>query len=93
MHTLELPDQNATSDKVITKLAMEEERILITKDNDFLESFLLKAEPKKLIVVKTGNIPNRVLLKIFDANLEFIEVLLSRSHLIEITQTEIAEHG
>ncbi len=92
MHTLELPNQNSTSDNSITKIALEEERIVVTKDNDFLESFLLKAEPRKLIIVRTGNIPNKVLLKIFDENLEFIEMLISRSNLIEITQTEIAEH-
>lgn len=92
LHTLDLPLQNATSDKVITQLAIEQERIIITKDYDFLESFLLNSEPRKLIVVRTGNIPNKVLLKIFDDNLEFIEFLISRSNLIEITQTEIAEH-
>ena len=92
LHTLELPNQNATGDKFITKLSIDEERIVITKDNDFVESFLLNSEPRKLIIVRTGNIPNKILLKIFDDNLQFIELLISRSNLIEITQTEIAEH-
>jgi predicted nuclease of predicted toxin-antitoxin system len=93
IHTLELPDQNASSDKFITNLALEEGRIVITKDNDFLESYLLKSEPNKLIVVRTGNISNQLLLKIFDDNLSFIELIISRSNLIEITSSEIAEHG
>jgi len=92
LHTLELENRNATGDKVITKLSIDEERIVITKDNDFVESFLLNSEPRKLIMVRTGNIPNKILLKIFDDNLQFIELLISRSNLIEISQTEIAEH-
>jgi len=73
-------------------LALEQERIVITKDNDFLESFLLNSKPEKLIIVRTGNVPNKVLLKIFADNLEFINLAFSRSNLIEITRTEIAEH-
>ena len=92
MHTLELQDKNSTSDKVITEIAIDQKRIVITKDNDFLESFLLNSKPEKLIVVRTGNIPNAVLLKIFDNNLELIKSMISRSNLIEITRNEIAEH-
>ena len=92
LHTLELQDKNSTSDKVITEIAIDQKRIVITKDNDFLESFLLNSKPEKLIVVRTVNIPNSVLLKIFDNNLELIKSLISRSNLIEITRNEIAEH-
>ena len=92
LHTLDLENRNATSDKVITKLALEQSRIVITKDSDFIESFLLKSEPRKLIIVRTGNIPNKLLLKIFDDNLDLIKELLSRSNLIEISKSQIAEH-
>jgi predicted nuclease of predicted toxin-antitoxin system len=92
IHTLDLPNKNSTSDKEITEIAINEKRIVITKDNDFLESFLLNSQPEKLIVVRTGNIPNPILLKIFDNNLELIKSMISRSNLIEITRNEIAEH-
>jgi predicted nuclease of predicted toxin-antitoxin system len=92
IHTLDLPNKNSTSDKEITEIAFNEKRIVITKDNDFLESFLLNSQPEKLIVVRTGNIPNPILLKIFDNNLELIKLMISRSNLIEITRNEIAEH-
>ncbi len=93
IHTLELPDKNKTSDTQISKLANSDQRIVISKDVDFLESFIVKAEPEKLIMVKTGNISNKKLIKLFDANLEIIVKMISRSNLIEINQTEIAEHG
>jgi predicted nuclease of predicted toxin-antitoxin system len=92
IHTLDLPKKNSTSDKEITEFAFNEKRIVITKDNDFLESFLLNSKPEKLIVVRTGNIPNPILLKIFDNNFELIKSMISRSNLIEITRNEIAEH-
>jgi predicted nuclease of predicted toxin-antitoxin system len=92
LHTLELPDKNETSDQVIIEIAISQKRIVISKDSDFLESFLISFKPQKLIVVRTGNIPNPTLLKIFDSNLELIKQMISRSNLIEITRTEIAEH-
>ena len=54
IHTLELPNKNFTKDNQIARIANEESRIVITKDADFLESYLVKNEPKKLILVKTG---------------------------------------
>ena len=93
IHTLDLPDQNHTTDIQIARLAANEERIVISKDADFLESFLVKSEPKKLIIVKTGNITNRQLIDLFAANLKIIIEMITRSNLIEINKTEIAEHG
>ncbi|MFM2286438.1 MAG: hypothetical protein RLZZ543_1935 [Bacteroidota bacterium] len=92
LHTLDLPDKNSTSDDTIIEVAISQKRVVITKDNDFLESFLLNSKPDKLIVIRTGNIPNSILLKIIDSNLELITKMLVRSNLIEITRTEIAEH-
>jgi len=93
VHTLELPNGNNTRDLEISILANDEEIIVITKDIDFLESFLVKSEPRKLIMVKTGNISNRHLIKIFEDNLELLLKMISRSNLIEVSSTEIAEHG
>ena len=92
IHTLELPDKNKTKDKLINTLSIEEGRIVISKDIDFLESFLINSEPKKLILIKTGNIPNKNLLEIFTKNLDLIIEMISRSNLVEISKTDIAEH-
>jgi predicted nuclease of predicted toxin-antitoxin system len=92
VHTLELPKKNKTSDFEILKIALEKNAIIITKDLDFLDSFLLKQEPRKLILVKTGNISNKKLIEIFIKNLDDILAIISRSNLIEIGQSYIAEH-
>jgi predicted nuclease of predicted toxin-antitoxin system len=93
IHTLELPERNRTKDSQIIKRSLREKRIIISKDSDFLNSFLLKSEPSKLIMVKTGNIPNKALLKIFNDHFNTIIEMISKSNLVEISPTDIAEQG
>ncbi len=92
VHTLDLPRKNKTKDAEISVLANKEDRIVISKDADFLNSFLIKDEPRKLILVKTGNISNKQLIKIFENNFELLLEMISRSNLIEVSSTAIAEH-
>jgi len=89
VHTLELPNQNRTDDDQIKAFASEEERIIITKDRDFLDSHLLKNDPQKLILIKTGNISNDELLQIFQINLDLIIELIVKSNLVEVGFDEI----
>ena len=92
VHTLDLPDKNATTDKYIIEFARLENRILITKDDDFLRSFLISKKPEKLILVKTGNIHNNELLSIFEMGITVIISLIKDHPLIEINQSEIIVH-
>jgi len=92
IHTIDLPDRNKTEDYQLIALSKKENRIIITKDNDFLESFLIKKEPEKLIIITTGNISNTVLLEIFDNNFEIITNSISENSLIEITKSELIVH-
>lgn len=92
IHTLDLPNQNKTSDKEIISISIDEKRIIITKDSDFLESFMVNGKPEKLIIVKTGNILNSALIEIFDQHIEAIANHLLYHSLIEINKTEIIIH-
>lgn len=92
IHTLELPHKNKTKDSRVIEISMLESRVVITKDFDFLESYILKSEPLKLIIVRTGNIVNKELLSIFRENLTLIIEMITRSNLVEVGLTEIAEH-
>lgn len=93
LHTLDLPHQNRTTDREIIKIAEEEERIVVTKNWDFVEFFLLKGKPEKLIMIKTGNSTNPYLLRLVESNLKTIIKLISRSKLVEVGKSEITEHG
>lgn len=92
IHTLDLPDKNKSKDNQIVKISIEQKRIVITKDTDFLESYILNSLPPKLIIVKTGNIENKSLLNIFEKNINVIIDLISKNNLVEISKTDIAEH-
>ena len=92
VHTLDLPDKNTTTDKYIKDKAHSENLILITKDDDFLRSFLIERKPPKLLLVKTGNISNGTLMSIFDKGFEVIISLIRRHSMIEITKEEIIVH-
>jgi predicted nuclease of predicted toxin-antitoxin system len=92
LHTLDLPGKNATTDKYIKEKACPENLILITKDDDFLRSFLIERKPPKLLLIKTGNISNSALMTIFDKGFKVIISLISRHSMIEINKEEIIVH-
>jgi predicted nuclease of predicted toxin-antitoxin system len=88
VHTTELTLGNKTTDTEINNIAEKQGRIVISKDNDFLESHLLKHQPPKLLIVKTGNITNSKLISIFDKNIEKICSSFNESNLIEVYSSE-----
>lgn len=59
IHTLDLTDANRTTDEQINDAADREQRVVITKDAEFVDSHLLRGRPPKLLLISTGNISNR----------------------------------
>lgn len=92
IHTLELPNKNLTTDEEINQLSFVEERIVITKDTDFLQSFKLVQKPYKLLLVTTGNILNDHLAEIFEKQIDEIVSLLNENSFIELTKETIIVH-
>lgn len=72
-HTLDLPAKNATKDRVVNQISLDDQRVVISKDTDFFYSHLLQGRPWKLVLVKTGNISTRDLRALFERNLPAIE--------------------
>jgi predicted nuclease of predicted toxin-antitoxin system len=58
IHTTDLPDANRTPDAAIVAVAARDDRIVVTKDADFVASFRLTGQPRRLLLVATGNIAN-----------------------------------
>lgn len=92
LHTLELPDQNKTTDGYIIRLAEQQDRIVITKDRDFWDNYILSGKPSKLLIVSTGNITNTDLITLFDKNLQTLDKLFSNNSVLELGQNEIIVH-
>jgi predicted nuclease of predicted toxin-antitoxin system len=52
VHTTELPDGNDTTDSEINRISLTEDRIVISKDMDFYDSFTAKKEPTNCFTLK-----------------------------------------
>lgn len=91
-HTLDLPDANRTPDWRINEISIAEQRTVITKDADFVNSFLLTGVPYKLLLVSTGNLNNVELSAIFAKNLPAILFALENHDFVEITKTCLIKH-
>lgn len=89
IHTLDLPQRNATGDNYISEISMQEERVVISKDSDFYNDYFIRGQPYKLILVTTGNIKNSALLNLFNNNLAMIATLLNHSTVLELSNQNI----
>ena len=92
VHTLDLSNANRTSDSEINAISVAEQRVVITKDSDFVDSFLLQKKPWKLLLISTGNISNLELEKLFLANLTTITDGFLKHDYIEINQANLVFH-
>ena len=92
LHTRDLPQQNATSDAKINEISLQQERIVITKDSDFVNSFMTIQKPYKLLLITTGNIKNSDLERIFTNNLLILVDLLQNHDYVEMSRDEIIVH-
>jgi len=89
IHTLDLPRKNVTTDLEINQLSLEENRVVISKDADFYDSYTARKEPYKLLYLTTGNISSKELLNLFDKNLLLIVHTLESGSVVEINRDNI----
>lgn len=89
IHTSELPNSNFTDDEEINSISVDEERVLISKDKDFLESFTVSKRPCKLILVDLGNLRLRSLMDYFRANRDVILQKIAENDLIILEKNRI----
>lgn len=92
VHTMDLPAGNRTEDAQINVLSVQEQRVVVTKDEDFVDTFLLRRAPHKLLLITTGNVDNRELARLFEDNLDTIVQALERSDFIELGRDSLISH-
>lgn len=92
IHTLDLPDGNRTTDQTLITFSLTEQCVVVTKDSDFVESFLLRREPWKLLLVSTGNIGNDELLRLFQLNIAQLAESFNDFNFIELNRTSMICH-
>ncbi len=92
VHTSQLPKGNRTPDSEILRLSLGEKRIVVTKDAEFADSFVLHKEPYKLLVVATGNMGNSKLRELFSKNIEALANAFGDASFIELSKSGIVVH-
>jgi len=92
IHTDNLPNKEQTTDREIRDISLEADRIVISKDSDFLDSHLIIGIPKKFLYISTGNIINRELFALVENNIDQISELFLTYNLIELNNEELIIH-
>ena len=78
--------------KPINQLSVAEERVVVSKDGDFVDSLIVQGFPYKLLLVSTGNIRNSELEALFFQNLEALIVGFDTYDFIEIDRMALRFH-
>jgi len=91
-HTLDLPRANRTTDTEVNDFSIREQRVVITKDADFVDSFIVQRKPYKLLLVSTGNITNAELEVLFLQNIKDIANTFLSHDFIEIDRMTVIIH-
>ena len=86
IHTLDLPARTATPDAEVIACAVGELRIVVTKDADFVESFLVSGKPPLLWLISTGNIGNRELESLIHANFAAVVGAFTTARFVELSR-------
>lgn len=90
IHTLDLPDQNASRDSLLNQVSMAEHRVVVTKDTDFYHSHLLQGRPWKLVLLRTGNMGLKETRQMFEEHLPAILEALNEYTLVELDRQRVS---
>ena len=92
-HTLDLPNANRTTDEQINDVAAREQRVVVTKDADFVDSHLLRGRPPKLLLISTGNTSNKELEALVVPLIPDIVREFGANAFLELTRSGIVVRG
>lgn len=92
-HTRDLPTGNRSPDSLLLFVAEREQRAIVTKDADFVTSFILTGKPRKLLLISAGNLSNVELETLVFANLHTIVEAFEAASFVELTNTSLIIHA
>lgn len=92
MHTDFLVNKSRSTDAEILENCEKDKRILVSKDRDFVDSFVVRNKPEKFLWITTGNISNDKLVHIFQKHHQAIKVLFEMHFFVELTNEDLIVH-
>jgi predicted nuclease of predicted toxin-antitoxin system len=84
IHTTFFENGHLLQDNQISKIAKNENRIIVTKDNDFFERYTIYGAPPKVLLLQFGNIKNKDLINYFEKDLSKIVGLFDNDNNLVI---------
>jgi len=83
IHTLDCEKGIFIEDAEIRIIAVRQDRIVVTKDKDFLQYYLVKGAPPKVLLLDLGNLKNNMLLNLFRNNMNsIVETFENKANLV-----------
>ena len=92
IQTMDLPRGNATPDRDLVEKADAEQRFIVSKDDDFVQSYVLAGRPARLLLISTGNIRNDALEALIAQNWRLVERALRVSSFVELCALGVVVH-
>lgn len=93
VHTTSFPNGHLLTDREIMEIAEKENRIVITKDSDFMDHYLLKGPPPQVLLLNFGNIGNPDLVALFQKELNSIRLLFENgAGLVVFSRTNLVSY-
>jgi predicted nuclease of predicted toxin-antitoxin system len=90
LHTTDFSEGHLLQDSQIIAIAAIQNRIVVTKDSDFLDHYLLKGTPPKILLIQLGSISNYDLLAHIHLYLNDIHTEFDKdADLIAVNKTNI----
>ena len=68
-------------------------KIIVTKDSDFLDNYLINGVPPKVLMLQFGNISNAELLDLFDRELtQIVQLFDNGAGFVTFNRSHISEY-
>lgn len=90
LHTLDLRSGNQTTDEALISQADLEGRVLVTKDDDFVQSRLVRGWPRLLWPIATGIVDNRALEALVRHAMPQVERAFDSGGFVELGRNRLA---
>lgn len=87
-HVRHLPKGLKSSDLEIAGHADREREVVVTKDIDLLDLHLALGRPRKLLLIRFGNVSNVKLAELMFASLSKISTAFESSNLVELVSPD-----
>ncbi len=76
----------------VIEIADREKRVVVTKDDDFVQSYLVTGHPERLPLVSTGNTSNDVLEQLVRTHVGTIASALAGATFVELGRNALTVH-